>query len=215
MKILALEIFSFVCSPDSSDSAHSRQERASRLTLPASCTSRLVVFFLLSISFIHFFFLPTSFVFLPVSILSHFCRKKKKKKRKTGGTGVKLMWWKTTGISLWAICFAVMAALSLLSVALRFLLRLGAYCKLASSYLRLPAKCIADLAPCQARVSWKRLHAQLRPKLCFQWRWAAFFDIVSQTCMIHSSHCSFGHIFNIPESIEFIERRRRILNVAS
>lgn len=55
MKILALEIFSFVCSPDSSDSIHSRQERASRLTLPASCTSRLVVFFLLSISFIHFF----------------------------------------------------------------------------------------------------------------------------------------------------------------
>lgn len=212
MKILALEIFSFVCSPDSSDSAHSRQERASRLTLPASCTSRLVVFFLLSISFIHFFFSP-----LPsFSSLSPSCHiSAKKKKRKTGGTGVKLMWWKTTGISLWAICFAVMAALSLLSVALRFLLRLGAYCKLASSYLRLPAKCIADLAPCQARVSWKRLHAQLRPKLCFQWRWAAFFDIVSQTCMIHSSHCSFGHIFNIPESIEFIERRRRILNVAS
>lgn len=81
MKILALEIFSFVCSPDSSDSVHSRQERASRLTLPASCTSRLVVFFLLSISFIHFFFLPTSFVFLPVSILSHFCKKKRKKKK--------------------------------------------------------------------------------------------------------------------------------------
>lgn len=213
MKILALEIFSFVCSPDSSDSAHSRQERASRLTLPASCTSRLVVF-LPPLYLLHpFFFSPHFLRFPPCLHLVTFLQKKKK--RKTGGTGVKLMWWKTTGISLWAICFAVMAALSLLSVALRFLLRLEAYCKLASSYLRLPAKCIADLAPCQARVSWKRLHAQLRPKLCFQWRWAAFFDIVSQTCMIHSSHCSFGHIFNIPESIEFIERRRRILNVAS
>ncbi|KAK5848447.1 hypothetical protein PBY51_006060 [Eleginops maclovinus] len=37
-----------------------------------------------------------------------------------------------------------------LSGALGFLLRMGAYCKLASSYLRLPAKCIADLPPCQA-----------------------------------------------------------------
>lgn len=85
--------------------------------------------------------------FLPVSILSHFW--------KTGSKGVKLMWWKTTGISLWAICFAVMGTPSPLSVALGFLLRLRAYCKLASSYLRLPAKCMADLAPCQAEPSYQ------------------------------------------------------------
>lgn len=78
MKILALEIFSFVCSPDSSDSAHSRQERASRLTLPASCTSRLVVFFLLSISFIHFFFSPLP-SFSSLSPSCHISAKKKKK----------------------------------------------------------------------------------------------------------------------------------------
>lgn len=52
-------------------------------------------------------FIPfTDFLFL-LTILSHFCR--------TGGTGVKLMWWNTTGISLWAICFSVMATLSLSS----------------------------------------------------------------------------------------------------
>lgn len=45
-------------------------------------------------------------------------------------------------------------SLALLSVALGSLLRLGAYCKLASSYLRLPAKCFADLTPCQPRPSW-------------------------------------------------------------
>lgn len=116
-----------------------------------------------AISFIPPFLLPL-FFFLPVFILSHFW--------KTGSTGVKLMWWKTTGISLWAICFAVMATLSLLSVAQGFLLRLGAYCKLASSYLRLPAKCIADLAPCQAYPSWNQLHAQIRPN--FVWVMLAF-----------------------------------------
>lgn len=119
--------------------------------------------FIPTISFILFsYFL----LFLPVFILSHFW--------KTGSTGVKLMWWKTTGISLWAICFAVMATLSLLSVALGFLLRLGAYCKLASSYLRLAAKCITDLTPCQAHPSWNQLHAQIRPNfvsvmLSFLW----------------------------------------------
>lgn len=45
---------------------------------------------------LHYLRHPLTFSFFPlsVSILSYFW--------KTGGTGVKLMWWKTTGISLWA-----------------------------------------------------------------------------------------------------------------
>lgn len=101
-----------------------------------------------------------------------------------------------------------MATLSPLSVALGFLLRSGAYCKLASSYLRLPAKCITDLTPCQAHPSWNQLHAQLRLKLHFSDAGLpqVCFKILSETCMIHNNNFLW-HIFNIPESIEFLERR--------
>lgn len=84
------------------------------------------------------------------------------------------------------ICFAVMASLALLSMALGFLLRLGAYCKLASSYLRLPAKCIADLTPCQAHPSWNQLHAQLQPRLCVS---DAGLSLVCLACLKSSSLC--------------------------
>lgn len=78
---------------------------------------------------------------------------------KSGSAGVKLMWWKTTGISLWAICFALTNAplLSLLpSSSLGFLSWYqgwggwgGGFCKLACGYLWLAAKCLADLTPQQ------------------------------------------------------------------
>lgn len=147
VRILALKIFSFVWSWDSYDSNHLHQEGgleiniASFMYLRASCFNPL-------------HYLPF-FPLFPFPLRLHLVTFVK-----NCGTGVKLMWWKTTGVSLWAICFAVMATLCPLSVALGFLLRLEAYCKLASSYLRLPTKCIADLTPCQAHPSWNKLHAQ-------------------------------------------------------
>lgn len=90
-----------------------------------------------------------------------------------------------------------MAALSLLSVTLGFLLRLGAYCKLASSYLRLPAKCLADLAPCQLSPLLVAAPRSAPVGVC-----GCCLQIVSETHMIHF----LWHIFNIPEPIEFKER---------
>lgn len=88
---------------------------------------------------------------------------------KSGSTGVKLMWWKTTGISLWAICFALMATLSRspqrgsrLSVAIGGVLQISQQLsEVTSQVLRwphsLPTSPLLEL----------RLHAQLQPKLCF------------------------------------------------
>lgn len=184
VKILALEIFSFVCSRDSYDSNHSQQEQALRSTLPALCISELVVFFLFAISVIPFLFPPLLFSFSSPSPSCHISEK----------LAAQAWNWcdeKQLGYLYEPFALPVMATLSPLSVALGFLLRSGAYCKLASSYLRLPAKCIADLTPCQAHPSWNQLHTQLRLKLSFSDAcWASLslfgvFKMLSETYMIH------------------------------
>lgn len=129
---------------------------------------------------------------------------------KTGGTGVKLMWWKTTGISLWDICFAIMATLAPLSVALGFLLRLGANCKLASSYLRLPAKCIADPASLPSLPLVEPTPRPALAKTLFQRHWAFFclfgmFKVPPETCIKYSINLLW-HTLNNLEAIEFIKK---------
>lgn len=166
--ILALEIFSFVCLWDSYDSNRSHKEQALRLTLPALCISELNVFFLFTIYFIHFFPLFLFFSPLPVSILSHFW--------KTGGTGVKLMWWKTTGISLWAICFAVMATLSPLSMALGSLLHLGGKLQISQQLSEVTSQVHGwPLAPCRAQPLLEPAPRPVSAQTLSQWRWAYLF----------------------------------------
>lgn len=141
------------------------------------------VFFFLGSSispFPHFSFL------LPVSVLSHFWE--------TGSTGVKLMWWKTTGISLWAICFAVMATFSPLSVFLHFLLQLGGMQQISQQLSEVTSQVHHWPHSCQAHSTWNHRCTRFLSKLCvsdteaflfFFFCWIVMFKILPELCVKH------------------------------
>lgn len=172
VRILALKIFSFVCSWDSYDSNHSHQERgleiniASFMYLRASCFPPL-----------HY---PPFFLLFPFPLRLHLVTF-----LKNCGTGVKLMWWKTTGVSLWAICHPLSPQRgSRLSVAIGGILQISQQLSEVTNQVHrwphsLPSSPLLEPAPCpvlaQTLFQWCRAFFSL----------FAMFDILPETCMIH------------------------------
>ncbi len=201
VKILALEIFSFVCSRDSYDSNHSQQEQALRLTLPASCISELVVFFLFAISVIPL--PPLLFLFPPRLHLVTFLKNWRHRRE----IDVMKNNW---DISMSHLLCRYGHPLSpqrgsRLSVAIGGILQISQQLSEVTSQVHrwphtLPSSPLLEPAPRSASA-----------QTLFQWCWPSLslfgmFKILSESCMIHNNHFLW-HIFNIPESIEFLERR--------